>query len=135
MGATTLTLRKPLSPILKRTVQDNGMAFLHHLLPHRRVLLLAALGLLPAGEAMAQGPRCVTARSQCPSNGLQPPGTRCACPDHPNIWGTVNVTGPEEPVYPAYEHHGREELRNDDLDDGDSVLAGPRRHHRRGDDD
>jgi hypothetical protein len=126
-----LTLKKPLSSILMRTRQDNGMAFLRRLLPHRRVLLLAALGLLPASQALAKGPRCITARSQCPSSGMQPPGTKCACPDHPNVWGIVDMTDMEQPIYPTNGHHGREELRNDDLDDDDdSVLAGPRHHHR-----
>ncbi|HET6608564.1 MAG TPA: hypothetical protein VFG62_17950 [Rhodopila sp.] len=97
----------------------------------RRLLLLAGLGLLQASTALAGSPRCITARAQCPASGFQPPGTKCACPDHPNIWGFVGVTGVEQPMYPAYEHHERDELRNDDYD-GEDVLAGPRRHHRRG---
>jgi hypothetical protein len=109
------------------------MALRCRLLPLGRILLLAGLGLLPAAAALAGPPRCITARSQCPASGFQPPGTHCACPDYPNVWGFVTVTGTEQPAYPAYEHRRRDELRNDDLDKGDDVLAGPRWHHRRGD--
>jgi hypothetical protein len=119
-----------LSPILVWTRQDNGMAFLRRFLSHHRIFLLTGFALLPASVALAGAPRCVTARSHCPIKGLQPPGTQCTCPDHPDIRGFVDATEMGQPMYPAYQPRGREELRNDDLDDGDDVLAGPRHHHR-----
>ncbi len=114
------------------------MTFLRRSLSHRRILLLTGFALLHTGVALAGAPSCVTARSHCPVKGLRPPGTQCTCPDHPDIQGFVDATNLGQPMYPAYQPRGREELRNDDLDDGDDVLAGPRRHHRHhdnGDDD
>lgn len=102
---------------------------------HYRALLLAMLASLPAWAAFAQAPACITARSQCPVRGTQPPGTQCACPNYPGVWGTVVVTGSGQPIYPGYQHHGHAELRNDDLDDSDDVLAGPRRHRDQRDTD
>ncbi len=112
------------------------MAFRHPPRFNGRVLALAVFASFPAFAAFAQAPYCITARSQCPVRGMQPPGTQCACPDYPGVWGMVGMIGSGQPIYPGYQHHGREELRNDDLDDGDDVLAGPRRHrHRRDTDD
>lgn len=115
-------------PFPARLISSHGRLLAMMLLPGAALAQGAAQW--PA-QGMGQGPSCVTARSQCPIRGNQPPGTQCACPDNPNLWGMVTITGAGQPYYPASPPPPRrEELRNDDLDDDDDVLAGPRRHRR-----
>jgi hypothetical protein len=95
-------------------------------------LLLGTLFFASQSHAQTQGQTCTTANGQCGVSSLHPQGTDCHCPDAPNVMGMVGVTTYGSPVYPGYQPHRRQELRNDDIDDDGDVLAGPRRHHRRG---
>ena len=92
----------------------------------------AVLACLPAC-ATAQRTRCVTTRTQCQAGGDQPAGTLCHCQQNPGVWGTVVTGSSEDAAYPEIrrQRSERPELRNDDLDDGDDVLAGPRHHRQR----
>ena len=49
------------------------------------------------------------------------------------MMGEVVINGDISPNYPGYRDYERRSrgLRNDDLDDNDDVLAGPRHHPRR----
>jgi hypothetical protein len=91
-------------------------------------LLMLAVALVPL-SAEAQRAQCVTPRARCWGSPGQPQGSPCRCPSDPSAWGT---TASDEFFYaPEVRANQRSlpRLRNDDLFDGDDVLAGPR-HHR-----
>ena len=95
------------------------------------LLLGAAFFLSSQAGAQTQVQTCNTATSQCGVSTLHPQGTDCHCPASPGVMGMVGVATSGPPVYPGYQSHQQEELRNDDIDDDGDVLAGPRRHHKR----
>jgi hypothetical protein len=81
--------------------------------------------------ADAQGNACATPQAQCAIPGYQQPGAPCRCPAYPMVPGTVIAITPSLDPGPRQEYE-RPILRNDDLDDDDDVLRGPRHHpHRR----
>jgi hypothetical protein len=95
------------------------------------LLFGAAFFLSSQAHAQTQAQTCKTANGQCSVSALPPQGTDCHCPDSPGVMGIVGVTGAGAAIYPGYQPHQREHLRNDDIDDDGDVLAGPRRHHKR----
>ena len=117
--------------------------------PHARrlplpVVLIAVVAVVGgfAAEAVAQS-ACVTSQMSCYGGTRQRPGSPCRCLDDRAMTGSaatgsammgeVVINGDVSPNYPGYYEGERRSrgLRNDDLDDHDDVLAGPRHHPRR----
>ena len=98
----------------------------------RSLLGAAAVGGFAAGAAAQSS--CVTSQSVCQSGSRQRAGSPCRCADSPAMMGEVVINGDVSPNDSSYRDDERRRsggLRNDDLDDGDDVLAGPRHHPRR----
>ena len=94
-------------------------------------LLVAVVGI-GASEATAQS-SCVTSQLSCPSGTRPRVGSACQCAGNPAMMGEVVINGDVSPNYPGHRESERRSggLRNDDLDEHDDVLAGPRHHPRR----
>lgn len=115
-------------------------------LPVALVVVVAVAGGF-AAEAVAQS-ACVTSQMSCYGGTRQRAGSPCRCVDNRAVTGSgmtgsgtagsammgeVVINGDVSPNYPGYYEGERRSggLRNDDLDDHDDVLAGPRHHPRR----
>ncbi len=100
----------------------------------RRCVAAIALSIacLLSWHGRAQVAMCVTPTGRCQSPSTGAEGTACKCPSNPQVWGVI-VT-PEPSAWGEPERRPRRrELRNDDLDEDDDVLAGPRHHRHRHD--
>jgi hypothetical protein len=100
-----------------------------------RIAILMAGGSLAAVSASAQVGVCATPRSYCAAARGQTAGTACQCPANPPVKGRV-VTADDGEALPEQDRDRprRRELSNDDLEDSDDVLAGPRHHRPRSED-
>lgn len=101
-----------------------------------RLLAAAAMliSLAPVG-AWAQRSYCITPHVQCPAPAGRLPGAPCRCPGSVTATGSTARSGGDGSDYfpsePSVGIYSRREILNDDLEQGDEVLAGPRWHRGR----